>query len=164
MEFLIDMSHQIRTPLSTILGFGEVLNKEESNTKKELEEEIEIIKDSANELTYLIDNLLDVSKLEKNDIELEDRTIKDQLKKLITAPGMEGYWTKNIRPKVSSQKNTEDACKKKLKDKIDEEKAKCNPDPETPLKPIQVLERIEKVLYVLFFCEGDLSASIDEIP
>lgn len=97
IEFLIDMSHQIRTPLSTILGFGEVLNKEESNTKKELEEEIEIIKDSANELTYLIDNLLDVSKLEKNDIELEEQeySLDNMLYEIQSV----------IRPRITENKN-----------------------------------------------------------
>lgn len=96
-----------------------------------------------------------------NNVSLDTSIINGQLKKLITGTDMRGYWTKNIRPKVSSPKNTEDACKNKLKEKIKNDKPSYNPT--APQEPIQVLDRIENVLEVLFFGKGDLPASIDEI-
>ncbi|PSM51968.1 NIT sensor-containing two component system histidine kinase/response regulator fusion protein [Campylobacter blaseri] len=68
--FLANMSHEIRTPLNGILGFTELL----SNT--ELDEEqrdyVETVEKSSENLLTIINNILDVSKIESNKIEIED--------------------------------------------------------------------------------------------
>jgi signal transduction histidine kinase len=71
-EFLANMSHELRTPLNAILGFSQVLQKNlfgELNEKQE--EYIEDILSSGNHLLALINDVLDLSKVEAGQIELE---------------------------------------------------------------------------------------------
>jgi len=61
--FLANMSHEIRTPLNAIVGFLQLL---ESGTfsPDSMNECIHVIKDSSRQLTHIIDDILDVSKIE----------------------------------------------------------------------------------------------------
>jgi signal transduction histidine kinase len=71
-EFLANMSHELRTPLNAILGFSQVLQKNlfgELNEKQE--EYVEDILSSGNHLLALINDVLDLSKVEAGQIELE---------------------------------------------------------------------------------------------
>jgi signal transduction histidine kinase len=71
-EFLANMSHELRTPLNAILGFSQVLQKNlfgELNEKQE--EYVEDILSSGNHLLSLINDVLDLSKVEAGQIELE---------------------------------------------------------------------------------------------
>jgi two-component system, NtrC family, sensor kinase len=71
-EFLADMSHELRTPLNAISGFSQVLRKQllgEINEKQA--EYLDDILASARHLTTLIDDVLDLSKVEAGQIELE---------------------------------------------------------------------------------------------
>jgi signal transduction histidine kinase len=71
-EFLANMSHELRTPLNAILGFSQVLQKHlfgELNEKQE--EYVEDILSSGNHLLSLINDVLDLSKVEAGQIELE---------------------------------------------------------------------------------------------
>ena len=67
--FLANMSHEIRTPLNGILGFLELLKTTELNDEQF--EYINTITTSANSLLEIINNILDISKIESNKIELE---------------------------------------------------------------------------------------------
>jgi len=67
--FLANMSHEIRTPLNGILGFLELLKT--TNINSEQEEYIKTIEQSAKNLLQIVNNILDVSKIESNKISLE---------------------------------------------------------------------------------------------
>lgn len=67
--FLANMSHAIRTPMNGIIGLSELLK--DSPLSKEQADFATIINNSANELLQLMNDLLDFSKLEANQLTLE---------------------------------------------------------------------------------------------
>ena len=70
-EFLANMSHELRTPLNAIIGFSEVLNDQlfgEMNEKQN--EYVQDIHDSGLHLLSLINEILDLSKVEAGRMEL----------------------------------------------------------------------------------------------
>jgi signal transduction histidine kinase/CheY-like chemotaxis protein len=68
--FLANMSHEIRTPLNGIVGFTELLK--DTGLKEEQSEFVEIIEKSSENLLEIINNILDLSKIESNKIEIEN--------------------------------------------------------------------------------------------
>ena len=67
--FLANMSHEIRTPLNAILGFSELLSKsDELNTQNK--KQASIIQSSANSLLTIINDILDISKIESGNFDL----------------------------------------------------------------------------------------------
>jgi len=67
--FLANMSHEIRTPLNGIVGFTEILRS--TDLTEEQNEFLAIIDKSSENLLSLINNILDLSKIESNKIEIE---------------------------------------------------------------------------------------------
>lgn len=65
--FLFNMSHDIRTPMNAILGFAELARREIGNTDK-ITNCIEKIQASGKSLMCLIDNILDMSKIENGNV------------------------------------------------------------------------------------------------
>jgi len=68
--FLANMSHEIRTPLNGIVGFTELLKN--TDMDEEQLEFVGIIEKSSENLISIINNILDLSKIESNKIELEN--------------------------------------------------------------------------------------------
>jgi signal transduction histidine kinase/DNA-binding response OmpR family regulator len=68
--FLANMSHEIRTPLNGIVGFTEILRSTDLN--QEQQEFLNIIEKSSENLLNIINNILDLSKIESNKIEIEN--------------------------------------------------------------------------------------------
>ena len=70
-EFLANMSHELRTPLNSILGFSEALQEEILGPLDEKQiQAIKTIENSGNHLLGLINDILDVAKIESGKIEL----------------------------------------------------------------------------------------------
>jgi len=68
--FLANMSHEIRTPLNGIVGFTELLK--DTDLHDEQREFIDIIEKSSENLLEIINNILDLSKIESNKLEIEE--------------------------------------------------------------------------------------------
>lgn len=70
-EFLANMSHELRTPLNAILGFAQLMNRDTSFTPQQ-QENIGIINRSGEHLLSLINDVLDMSKIEAGRISLSE--------------------------------------------------------------------------------------------
>lgn len=75
-NFLASMSHEIRTPLNSVIGFLELL--EEQELQGEANDWIKKANVSSNHLLALINDVLDVSKIQANQMELSDEKIDIQ--------------------------------------------------------------------------------------
>ncbi len=73
-EFLANMSHELRTPLNGILGYAEILNRSQTWGEKE-KKGIKIIHQCGSHLLTLINDILDISKIEARKLELQPQPI-----------------------------------------------------------------------------------------
>jgi signal transduction histidine kinase/ActR/RegA family two-component response regulator len=83
--FLANMSHEIRTPMNGILGFAEIL-KEPDLTGKQQQDCIDIIEKSGKRMLSIINDIIDISKIESGLMKTEIKTsnINEQIEYLYT--------------------------------------------------------------------------------
>ena len=70
--FLANLSHEIRTPLNAILGFSDLMNHENLNEQKK-KEFIAMIKNSGQKLLSIMDDILDMSFIESNQVQIDEK-------------------------------------------------------------------------------------------
>ncbi|MBI9033729.1 MAG: PAS domain-containing protein [Bacteroidales bacterium] len=70
-EFLNNMSHELRTPLNAVIGFSELLDKESSS--EEVDEYSKFINSSGQELLHIIDQLMDITLIESNQMDVYNK-------------------------------------------------------------------------------------------
>ena len=69
--FLANMSHEIRTPMNGVLGMAELMNRTQLTTGQQ--EMVNIIQDSGDTLIRVIDDILDLSKIEAGHLTLDEQ-------------------------------------------------------------------------------------------
>lgn len=72
-EFLHNMSHEVRTPMNGIIGFSQMLNNENASME-EKESYIKIIQENAYRLLHIIDDILEISRLQANQVEVNNES------------------------------------------------------------------------------------------
>jgi signal transduction histidine kinase len=85
-DFLSGMSHELRTPMNAILGFGQLLSSEEEGLNESQISNVNEILDAGHHLLTLINELLDLSKIEagKMELDIEDVVLNDVLMQSIS--------------------------------------------------------------------------------
>jgi len=83
--FLANMSHEIRTPMNGILGFAELL-KEPGLTGEEQQDYIRIIQKSGVRMLNIINDIVDISKIESGlmKLEIQESNINEQIEYIYT--------------------------------------------------------------------------------
>ncbi|MGO4547350.1 PAS domain-containing protein [Paenibacillus sp. 2TAB23] len=97
-QFLANMSHELRTPLNAIIGYSEMLQEEAEELEESFfAEDLAKINKAGNHLLALINDILDISKVEagKMELHLETYSLPDLIQDVMTT----------IRPLVESKGN-----------------------------------------------------------
>lgn len=84
-DFVANVSHELKTPITSIKGFAETLLDDDMQDEKKRNEFLYIIYHESNRLQLLVEDLLTLSKLEKDEFELEltDVSIKDIIHEIV---------------------------------------------------------------------------------
>ncbi|MGD8530875.1 MAG: ATP-binding protein, partial [Syntrophobacterales bacterium] len=87
-DFLANMSHELRTPLNAILGYTElILDKIYGNVPEQIQEVLERVEQNGRHLLSLINDVLDLSKIEAGQLTLSlaDYSMKEVIHTVVTA-------------------------------------------------------------------------------
>ncbi|NJO90958.1 MAG: hypothetical protein HC831_19845 [Chloroflexia bacterium] len=103
--FLANMSHEIRTPMNAIVGFSQILN-EKGLTDTERDKFIAQINSSTDTLLMLIDDILDLAKIEANEITINESKFElHSLLEEILESGLVLKENENIKLKLHSNQS-----------------------------------------------------------
>lgn len=80
-EFSSDISHELKTPLTSILGYIKMLKRWGKEDKKILNESLDILEETTQNMVNMVDTLLEMAKTPEN-INYEEFSIKDFLEEL----------------------------------------------------------------------------------
>jgi len=94
-EFISSVSHELRTPLTSIKGWAIVLESSDLEDKEEVREGLKIIESEVERLTYLVEELLDFSKLISGKITLR--------KEMVNVDEFTQYILRQLEPKLLSR-------------------------------------------------------------
>jgi signal transduction histidine kinase/CheY-like chemotaxis protein len=84
-EFLATMSHELRTPLNGILGYAQILQRSKSLSERDIEG-VNVIQQSGEQLLTLINDILDLAKIEAGKLEFSRTDIAlDEFLRIIAA-------------------------------------------------------------------------------
>ena len=77
-EFIANMSHELRTPLNTVIGFAKLLGEHEKRQLRdgEIVEYADLIRDAATHLLAVINDILDISKMQSGKYTLDAREVE----------------------------------------------------------------------------------------
>ena len=67
-EFFANVAHEIKSPLTTIIGYQEMIRDEIITTKEEISEANEVTIKEANRLKSILNNMLGISSIERNEL------------------------------------------------------------------------------------------------
>ena len=85
-EFIYNISHDLKTPLTSIKGFGKLLLEGSGGLSSEQQEYIKIINNESDRLYQLIQQILDVAKLSSGKIKLDSQQVN--LNELVKNPSI----------------------------------------------------------------------------
>jgi PAS domain S-box-containing protein len=95
-EFLASMSHELRTPLNSIIGFSDFLLTDQVNQLSDVQREyLTDILNSGNHLLSLINDILDLAKVESGKLELKPQ--------LFSVPGAVDAVCSSLRPQLNER-------------------------------------------------------------
>ncbi len=107
--FLANMSHEIRTPMNGILGFASLL-KEPGLTGEEIQKYTDVIQISGDRMLNIIDNLIDISKIEAGQMKIYTTSCKvneqmEYLKMLFLPEAEKKHLSIRILPGLSDEES-----------------------------------------------------------
>ncbi len=113
-RFLASMSHELRTPLNAIIGYtGTLLMRLPGHLNIEQEKQLKIIQNSSKHLLSLINDILDLSKIESGKVELKlektncNKIIQDVVNALFPVCQTKGLSLEFIKPNSEIYINTD---------------------------------------------------------
>ena len=74
-EFFSNVSHELKTPITSIQGYAELLYNDFAKNREQEKEFLQIIQKESNNITSLLNNILTISKLENKEIEINSSDI-----------------------------------------------------------------------------------------
>jgi len=106
--FLANMSHEIRTPMNAIIGFTDLLGDSDL-TEEQKEELIEHINKNSNTLVYLIDDIIDLAKIEAEQLKINktETDINQILKDIIQSFIETNHLKENDKIEINLKKGIE---------------------------------------------------------
>lgn len=75
-EFIAHVSHELRTPITSMIGMADqVINKEQPNLNPHSIKQLEIIKHSGHRLSHLVNDIIDIAAIKRNQLKLEQKAV-----------------------------------------------------------------------------------------